>query len=115
MSQTIPLARNAEAKAFMPPNLQLFSEGFQNLSKCWVDIMAQQVELTSKMIRGAVADTALLTEARSPDALWRAEVEIYRRGTERMLEASAAVISGIQDVIVHSVDVAMPSLGAKAA
>ena len=57
-----------------------------------MSVAVQQIEMTSKgLMAGGMADLELLTDARSPGAFVQAELEIFRRRSERAASAARQI------------------------
>lgn len=51
-------------------------------------VVMQQIDIGRELLEGSVGDLTLLTQARTPDALLHAEMEVLRRASGRMIGAA---------------------------
>ena len=89
-------------------NLLRFTKGYETLAQGMFNIAVQQVELTRGLIEGGLADYALLADAHTPDALLRAEVELFRRSSERAFEAATKITGAVQQAFTDAMSAATP-------
>ncbi|HQT79778.1 MAG TPA: hypothetical protein PLD10_22265, partial [Rhodopila sp.] len=47
-------------------------------------------------------DVALLTQAHTPDALFRAEMEMFRKGSERAFTAAMKISGSMQNMVAET-------------
>lgn len=100
MPDTVPTTRTAFATPwFGPEHLQRFSRNYERFVRDMIDITTQQVELTRDMIEAGTEDMALLSQAHTPDALLRAEMEVFRKRSERAFNAAMKISGSMQNMV----------------
>lgn len=78
----------AEVAAFGQENFTRLTRGYECLMKGMINVAAQQAEFGRGMMQAGMEDFGLLTQAKSPEAFFQAEMEIIRRGSERAFDAT---------------------------
>lgn len=78
----------AEAANFGQENFARLSRGYECLMKGMINVAAQQAELGRGLMQAGMEDFGLLAQAKSPEAFLQAEMEIFRRGSERAFDAT---------------------------
>lgn len=81
----------SEAALLGQQNLVRFSRGYECLMKGLINVAIQQIELSRGLLENGVEDFNLLTQARTPDAFVQAELEVFRRRSERALGAAQKI------------------------
>ena len=71
--------------------------------KGMINVATRQIELTRDLVGDGLQDLGLLTQARSPEALVHAELEILRRGAERATMAASQIGNAVQEVFAETV------------
>jgi hypothetical protein len=83
--------RMSETAALNRENFARMTRGYERVMKGLMNVAVQQIEMTQGLIAGGMADLDLLTETRSPVAFVQAEVEIFRRRSERAASAARQI------------------------
>lgn len=109
MSQTASSSRVTGFEWSNQDNLLHFTRGCETFTKNLFNVAAQQIELTRDLIEGSLADYSLLANARTPEAMLHAEVELFRRGSERAFGAATKITDAMQQVFTDAISAAAPS------
>jgi Phasin protein len=83
--------RMSETAALNRENFTRMTRGYERVMKGLMNVAVQQIEMTQGLMAGGMADLDLLTEARSPVAFVQAELEIFRRRSERAASAARQI------------------------
>jgi hypothetical protein len=70
------------------PGLSQLTRGYESLMKGMMSVVLKQMELGGDLLEGSMADLSLLTQAQSPDKFIEAELEVFRRQSERAIAAA---------------------------
>lgn len=110
---TAPQAESPTATAFDPvaaaeQSFTRLSSASEKLVKTLTTIMSRQFELGREYMEGNVGDFALLSQARTPEALIEAELEVVRRRSERAISAVNTVTTEMRQAWIEAFDFALP-------
>jgi hypothetical protein len=83
--------RMSETAALNRENFARMTRGYERVMKGLMNVAVQQIEMTQGLMAGGMADLELLTDARSPGAFVQAELEIFRRRSERAASAARQI------------------------
>jgi hypothetical protein len=83
--------RMSETAALNRENFTRITRGYERVMKGLMNVAVQQIEMTQGLMAGGMADLDLLTEARTPVAFVQAELEIFRRRSERAASAARQI------------------------
>ncbi len=72
-------------------NFFQMSGGYERLTRGLAQIAMEQIALSRRLLEGSLEDFNLLAQARSPEAFMRAEMEVFRRRSERAMGAAQQI------------------------
>jgi hypothetical protein len=84
------------------------SNASEKLVKTLTNIVSRQFELGREYMEGNVGDFTLLSQARTPEALIEAELEVVRRRSERAIAAVNTVTTEMRQAWIETFDFALP-------
>lgn len=110
---TAPAPETAAPSAFDPAaaaeqSFARLSGASEKLVKTLTRIVSRQFELGREYMEGNVADFALLSQAKTPEALVEAEIEVVRRRSERAISAVNTVTTEMRQAWIEAFDFALP-------
>ncbi len=108
-----PAALSAFDPAAAEQSFARLSGASEKLVKTLTNIVSRQFELGREYMEGSVSDFALLSQARTPEALIEAELEVVRRRSERAIAAVNTVTTEMRQAWIEAFDFALPKGHAK--
>jgi Phasin protein len=88
-----------------------FAAGYEKVARGLMNVAMRQLELSRELMEGAIEDLGLLAQARSPDTLLAAEMEVFRRRAERTIGAVRTVTREMGQVWSESLTSAATASG----
>jgi hypothetical protein len=106
-SELLPGAN--EAAAMAQQNLEQLTRASERFMKGVVNAAVQQIELSRGLIQGGMEDLSLLAQARTPETFVQAELDVFRRRSERMIEAMQKVSDELRQTWGEAFELAKPA------
>jgi hypothetical protein len=82
-----PFAGGPEAAAVVQQNLDNLKAASERFMKGVVKATVQQIELSRGLFEGGMEDFSLLAKAHTPETFVQAELDVFRRRSERVIAA----------------------------
>jgi Phasin protein len=91
-----------EAATRVQQNFAQLAHAYQHFMKGLMNVAAQQIELGKGMMDSGVEDFDLLAQARTPEALVQAELEVFRRRSERAVLTTQKITDELRQTWVEA-------------
>ncbi len=108
-----PATFNLEAAKIAQQNFERLAGVSAQYVKGLAGIAAAQFELSRELMDGGVGDFNLLAQARTPEAFVEAELEVFRRRSERAAGAVKKISDQISGAWAEALEFAQPGVGEK--
>ncbi len=95
-----------EAATRVQQNFAQFAHAYQRFVKSLMNVAVQQIELSRGIVEGSVEDFDLLAQAHTPEALVQAELEIFRRRSERAIGTAQKTTDELRQTWVEAFEFA---------
>lgn len=96
-----------DAAAVAQQSMTRLADASEKLVQTLTNVVSRQFELGREYMEGNVGDFALLSQARTPEALVEAELEVVRRRSERAIAAVNMVTSEMRQAWIDAFDFAL--------